>query len=130
MRTGKSCDGFDEIAKRSKIDVVEYQAAMGPLIRNPNASVKRRVRQVVVGTVLKAAGIASWDVVFDFDGKVKNNVSSRALTLVPDASGIPLSEETSGSSTDGTLSTVSLTVTGDSHVRIKISLLCLMFNMS
>jgi len=117
------------ITKRIKIGS-RVSGSHGPLITNSNASIKRRVREVVVGTVLKAAGIASWDVVFDFDGKVKNNVSSRALTLVPDASGIPLSEETSGSSTDGTLSTVSLTVTGDSHVRIKISLLCLMFNMS
>ena len=118
------------ITKRIKIGS-RVSGSHGPLITNPNARVKRRVRQVVVGTVIKAAGIASWDVVFDFDGKVKNNVSSRALTLVPDASGIPLSEETSGSSsTDGTFSTALLTVTADSPVRIYISLLCLMFNMS
>lgn len=58
----------------------------GPLITNPNASVKRQVLEVVVGTVLKATGIASWDVVFDFDGKVQNNVSSCALKISPDDS--------------------------------------------
>ena len=53
-----------------------------------------RVREVVVGTVLRACGIAQWDVCFDFDGKVKQNISSRSLQLIPDDSGIPLNEET------------------------------------
>ena len=66
----------------------------GPLITNPNASVKRQVREVVIGTVLRACGIAKWDVCFNFDGKVKQNISSRSLQLIPDDSGIPLNEET------------------------------------
>ena len=68
------------------------EGSHGPLITNPNASIKRRVRSKAVGTVVKAAGPHKWDVVFDFDAKVKT-VSSRSLTIVQNDAGIPLNEE-------------------------------------
>ena len=34
-----------------------------------------------------------WDIHFDHDGKVNTGVSSRAVKLVPEGSGIPLNEE-------------------------------------
>ena len=71
------------------------EGSHGPLISNPNVSKKRRVRKIVVGTVVRASGTAKWDVVFDFDGLAKVNISSRALKLVPDDSGIPLNESSS-----------------------------------
>ena len=55
----------------------------GPLITNPNHSVNRRVQDKVVGTVMRAAALHKWDVVFDFDGKTKT-ISSRSLKLVAD----------------------------------------------
>ena len=64
----------------------------GPLIPNPNPNTKRRIRQPVIGTVLRAAGPHTWDIQFDHDGKVKTGVSSRAVKLVPEGSGIPLNE--------------------------------------
>ena len=64
----------------------------GPLIANPNTNIKRRVWQPVIGTVLRAAGPHTWDIQFDHDGKVKTGVSSRAVKLVPEGSGIPLNE--------------------------------------
>ena len=42
--------------------------------------------------MVKAAGPHKWDVVFDFDAKVKT-VSSRSLTIVQNDAGIPLNEE-------------------------------------
>ena len=83
----------------------------GPLEKNPNASVKRRVRSKVYGTVLKAEGLHKWEVRFDFDGKSKV-VSSRSLKLVPNDAGIPLNEESEGSDS-ATVSTVS---TADTNV--------------
>ena len=74
----------DRIAVGSRVN-----GSHGPLKSNPNASIKRRVREVVVGTVVRAAGIAKWDVVFDFDGKVKQNILLQALKLIPRDSRIP-----------------------------------------
>ena len=68
------------------------EGSHGPLITNPNASIKRRVRSKAVGTVVKAAGPHKWDVVFDFDAKVKT-VRSRSLTIVQNDVGIPLDKE-------------------------------------
>ena len=83
----------------------------GPLIANPNTNIKRRIRQPVIGNVLRAAMPHLWDIQFDHDGKVKTGVSSRAVKLVPEGSGIPLNEEsttTSGSGETNTLIGVSV----------------------
>ena len=68
------------------------EGSYGPLITNPNASIKRRIRSKAIGTVIKAAGPHKWEVVFDFDAKVKT-VSSRSLTVVQADAGIPLDKE-------------------------------------
>ena len=83
----------------------------GPLEKNPNASVKRRVRSKVYGTVLKAEGLHKWEVRFDFDGKSKV-VTSKSLKLVPNDAGIPLNEESecSGSTTVSAVFTADTTV--------------------
>ena len=64
----------------------------GPLVTNPNVSVKRRVRSKVVGTIMKAVGQQKWDVQFDFDGIVKEGVSSTSLQIVEADVGITLDE--------------------------------------
>ena len=64
----------------------------GHLIMNPNASIKRQIRSKAIGTVVKAAGPHKWEVIFDYDAKVKT-VSSRSLTIVEIDAGIPLDEE-------------------------------------
>ena len=68
------------------------EGSHGPLITNPNASIKRRIRSKAIGTVVKAAGPHKWEVIFDYDAKVKT-VSSRSLTIVETDAGIPLDEE-------------------------------------
>ena len=78
------------------------EGSHGPLTSNPNTHSKRRVREKVVGTVIKAAGLHNWDVNFDFDGKVKT-VSSRSLKIVPVESGIPVNEITATALPDATL---------------------------
>ena len=57
------------------------EGSHGPLITNPDASKKRRIRSKVIGTVVRAAGSQKWDVVFDYDGKSKE-VSSKLLIVV------------------------------------------------
>ena len=52
-----------------------------PLVTNPDASKKRRIRSKVVGTVVRAAETYKWGVVFDFGGKTKI-VSSRSISVV------------------------------------------------
>lgn len=65
----------------------------GALKANPNESIKRRVRERVIGTVIQSAGLHKWDVVFEFDGKERKAVSSRALKIVTEVgAGIPLHE--------------------------------------
>ena len=68
------------------------EGSHGPLITNPNASIKRQIRSKVIGTVVKAAGPHKWEVIFDYDAKVKT-VSSRSLTIVETDAGIPLDKE-------------------------------------
>ena len=70
--------------------------AHGPLLANPNGG-KRRVREKVHGTVLKAVDQHKWEVVFDFDGKTKI-VTSKSLKIVADEAGIPIDELTSNTS--------------------------------
>jgi len=83
----------------------------GPLVTNPNTSVKRRVRGKVYGTVVKAEGLHKWEVHFDFDDKSKV-VTSRFLELVPNDAGIPLNEKSEGSDSV----TVSAVSTADTNV--------------
>ena len=64
----------------------------GPLVANPNPNIKRRVHSRVVGTVLKANEQHKWEVLFDFNGKVKV-CSLKLLSIVPLGSGVPLHEE-------------------------------------
>ena len=45
----------------------------------------------VVGTVMSAAGLHIWNVMFDFDGKIKA-VHSQSLKIVPDGTAIPVNE--------------------------------------
>ena len=65
------------------------EGSYGPLIANPNPSIKRRVLSRMVGTVVRAAGHHKWDVLFDYNGKTKL-VASNSLTIVPPGTGILL----------------------------------------
>ena len=65
------------------------EGSHGPLITNPDASKKRRIRSKVIGTVVRAAGSQKWDVVFDYDGNSKK-VSLKSLIIVPPETGIPV----------------------------------------
>jgi len=78
------------------------------MMTNPNASVKRHVRDKVYRTVIKAEGLHKWEVRFDFDVKSKA-VTSRLLKLVPNNVCMPLNEEgkDSGGSNGTTTSAVS-----------------------
>ena len=64
----------------------------GPLVANPNPNIKRRVHSRVVGTVLKANEQHKWEVLLDFNGKVKV-CSTKLLLIVPLGRGVPLHEE-------------------------------------
>jgi len=79
----------------------------GPLIANPDTNKKRCIRQPIIVTVLRAVGLHLWDIQFDHYGKVNTGVSSRAVKLVPEGSGIPLNEEST--TTPGSGNTNSLT---------------------
>ena len=46
----------------------------------------------VVGTVMSAAGPHLWNVMYDFDRKIKEAVHSRSLKIVPDGTAIPVNE--------------------------------------
>ena len=83
----------------------------GPLVKYPNASVKRRVRSKVYGTVVKAEGLHKGEVRFDFDSNSKV-VTSKSLKLIPNDAGIPLNDESecSGSTTVSAVFTVDTTV--------------------
>ena len=60
----------------------------GPLLTNPNGG-KRRVREKVYGTVIKAIGAHKWEVQFNFDGNSKE-VTSKSLSLVEGEAGVPV----------------------------------------
>ena len=63
----------------------------GPFIENESSnSKKRRTRERVTGTVIRAVDKHKWDVIFDFDGKLKKGISSRSLMIAPGEAGIPL----------------------------------------
>ena len=62
----------------------------GPFIENENKSKKRRTRERVSGTVLRAVDKHKWDVIFDIDGKLKKGISSRSLMIASSEEGIPL----------------------------------------
>ena len=62
----------------------------GPLVASSNGG-KRRVREKVYGTILKAVDQQRWEVMFDFDNRTQL-VTSRSLKLVKLSAGIPLNE--------------------------------------
>ena len=76
----------------------------GPLMTNPNASVKRRVRIKAYSIVVKTEGLHKWEVCSEFDGKSKV-VTSRSLMLVPNDAGIPLNKESENSNSDSAMAT-------------------------
>ena len=63
-----------------------------PLVANPDPEIKQRVHSKVIGTVLKANKQHKWDVLFDFNNKVKVH-SSKLLSIVLFGNGVPLHEE-------------------------------------
>lgn len=65
----------------------------GSLIPNPKPNAKRRVQSKAVWTVMSACGAHKWNVLFDFDSKVKT-VMSKSLKVVDTSVGIPLNEAT------------------------------------
>ena len=67
------------------------EGAFGPLVPSPNPKVKRRVREKVCGTVIRAVDHRRWETVCDLDGEIKI-VTSNSLKFVPDEFGIPLHE--------------------------------------
>ena len=62
----------------------------GPLVAS-SKSVKRRVREKVYGTIVKAVDQQRWEVMLDFDNRTKL-ITSRSLKLVKLSAGIPLNE--------------------------------------
>ena len=81
------------VASEQIVPGIRVTGSHGNLIPNPNPNVKRRVREKVVGTVMKAAGLHRWEVFFYYNKKVQV-VSSKSLKIVPAETGIPLNEET------------------------------------
>ena len=80
------------MANKLRISVgCRVEGGHGPLISNPDPAIKRRVRSRAVGTVLRSVEQRKWEVVFDFDAKVKT-VSSSSLTIVESDRAIPLNE--------------------------------------
>ena len=76
----------------------------GPFLSSTSESGKRRKRQRVVGTIIRAAELHKWDVIFDYNGTVKKDVSSRSLTIVSDDVGIPINNNTINDETNTTVS--------------------------
>ena len=62
----------------------------GPFIEDTNSTRKRRTRERVTGTVIRGAGKHKWDVISDFDGKLKKGISSQLLMIASAGEGIPL----------------------------------------
>ena len=85
------------------------EGTFGPLVPNPNPNpnlnlnpnlnpntnlnpkVKRRVREKVCGTVIRAVDQISWEIVCNLDGDIKN-FTLNSLKVVADEFGIPLHE--------------------------------------
>ena len=82
------------MVKSARISVgCRVSGHFGPLKPNPNESIKRRVRDRVIGTVIRSAEHHKWDVVFDIDGKERKAISSRGLRIESkEGAGIPLHE--------------------------------------
>ena len=68
------------------------EGSHGPLVANPDPKIKRRVHSKAVGTVVKANEQHKWEVLFDYNGKIKV-CNSSSLSIVPIGSGVPLHEE-------------------------------------
>ena len=66
----------------------QVQGPHGELVSNPRGN-KRRVREVVIGTVVEPAGEHKWTVVFDYNGEIKI-VTSKSLKVVEEGTGLPL----------------------------------------
>ena len=47
------------------------EGTFGPPVPNPNPKVKKRVREQVSGTVIRAVDQRRWEIVCDLDGKIK-----------------------------------------------------------
>ena len=82
---------FDMVNKLRISVGCRVEGGHGPLIPNTDPAIKRRVRSRAVGTVLRSVEQRKWEVVFDFDSKVKT-VSSSSLTIVESDRAIPLNE--------------------------------------
>ena len=64
--------------------------SFGPLVPNPRGH-KRRIRQKVYGTVVRAVDMGRWEVLFDFDAK-KQICSVKQLSVVNVDAGVPVEE--------------------------------------
>ena len=53
----------------------------GELVSNPRGN-KRRVREVVIGTVVEAAGEHKWIVMFDYYNGITKIITSKLLKVV------------------------------------------------
>ena len=59
------------------------EGVFGRLVPNPNIKVKRREREKVYGTVIRAVDQRRWETVCDLDGEI-NIVTSNSVKVVPD----------------------------------------------
>ncbi len=64
--------------------------SFGPFIENKSGGKKRRTRERVRDTVIRAVEKHEWDVILDFDCKLKKGISSRSLMIASGEEGIPL----------------------------------------
>ena len=67
----------------------KVEGSHGPLV-NPN--IKRRVHSRAVGIVVMARDQHKWELLFDYNSKVKV-YNSKSFTIVPFKTGVPLHEE-------------------------------------
>ena len=67
------------------------EGAFGPLVPNSNPKVKRRVREKVCRTVIRAVGQRGWEIVCDLDDEMKI-FTSNSLKVILNEFGIPLHE--------------------------------------
>ena len=67
------------------------EGAIGPLVPNPNPKMKRREREKVCRTVIRAVDQRRWEIVCNLDGEIKF-VTSNSLKVFPDEFEKPLHE--------------------------------------
>lgn len=92
------------MVKSSRLFVgCRVSGCFGPFISNTSESGKRRKRERVVGTIIRATDKHKWDVIFDYNGTVKSDVSSRSLTIVDDDAGLPINNTTTHDETSTTV---------------------------